>query len=171
MKTKSMHETVSSEEEIGDAIKEGAITRQYLADPKTIVSALNRLRSTEITSYLQYKQHAYMAVSLLSPGLKTEFEAHALEELQHADTLANRIQQLGGVPVFDLQELAGKPRPSASMLSKERRSSKWWEKISCSNDDKWRHTARSFERLRTRIWSPDNCYSTSCKRRSSMPAS
>ena len=108
MKTKSMQETVLSEEEIGDAIKEGAITRQYLADPKTIVSALNRLRSTEITSYLQYKQHAYMAVSLLSPGLKTEFEAHALEELQHADTLANRIQQLGGVPVFDLQELAGK---------------------------------------------------------------
>jgi bacterioferritin (cytochrome b1) len=49
-----------------------------------------------------------MAVSLLSPGLKTEFEAHALQELQYADTLANRIQQLGGVPVFDLQELAGK---------------------------------------------------------------
>ena len=88
--------------------RRGRVTKQYLADPHTIVSSLNRLRSTEITSYLQYKQHAYMAVSLLSPGLKTEFEAHALQELQHADTLANRIQQLGGVPVFDLQELAGK---------------------------------------------------------------
>jgi bacterioferritin len=108
MKTKSMQETGLSEEGIKDAIKEGAITRQYLADPDTIVSALNRLRSTEITSYLQYKQHAYMAVSLLSPGLKTEFEAHALQELEHADILANRIQQLGGVPMFDLQELAGK---------------------------------------------------------------
>ncbi len=49
-----------------------------------------------------------MAVSLLSPSLKTEFEAHAEEELGHADILANRIQQLGGVPIFDLQELAGK---------------------------------------------------------------
>ena len=77
MKTKPTQETGLSEEGIGEAIKEGAITKQYLADPKTIVSALNRLRSTEITSYLQYKQHAYMAVSLLSPGLKTEFEAHA----------------------------------------------------------------------------------------------
>ena len=48
------------------------------------------------------------AGSLLSLGLKTEFEAHALQELEHADTLANRIQQLGGVPIFDLQELAGK---------------------------------------------------------------
>ena len=98
MKTKPTQETDVREEGIGEAIKEGAVTKQYLADPKTIVSALNRLRSTEITSYLQYKQHAYMAVSLLSPGLKTEFEAHALQELQHADTLANRIQQLGGVP-------------------------------------------------------------------------
>jgi bacterioferritin len=97
-----------SEKEIAEAIEQGAITKQYLADPRGIVSSLNRLRSTEITSYLQYKQHAYMAVSLLSPGLKAEFEAHALQELAHADTLANRIQQLGGVPIFDPQEIAGK---------------------------------------------------------------
>jgi bacterioferritin len=84
------------------------VTRQYLADPKNIVSSLNRLRSTEITSYLQYKQHSYMAVSLLSPGLKTEFESHAQQELTHADRLASRIQQLGGVPIFNLKELAGK---------------------------------------------------------------
>ena len=101
-------QTGFGKKEIGGAINEGAITKQYLADPLTIVSSLNRIRSTQITSYLQYKQPAYMAVSLLSPGLKTEFEAHALQELQHADTLANRIQQLGGVPVFDLKELAGK---------------------------------------------------------------
>jgi bacterioferritin len=44
----------------------------------------------------------------LSPGLKTEFESHAQQELAHADRLANRIQQLGGVPIFNLQELAGK---------------------------------------------------------------
>jgi hypothetical protein len=46
-------QTGFSEKELGEAIKEGAITKQYLADPHTIVSALNRLRSTEITSYLQ----------------------------------------------------------------------------------------------------------------------
>ena len=66
MKTKPTQGTSVTEQGIGDAITEGAITTQYLADPKTIVSALNRLRSTEITSYLQYKQHAYMTVSLLS---------------------------------------------------------------------------------------------------------
>jgi bacterioferritin len=97
-----------TEEEAQEAVTQGAITNQYLADPRGVVSSLNRLRSTEITSYLQYKQHAYMAVSLLSPGLKTEFETHAQQELGHAELLASRIQQLGGVPIFDLQEIAGK---------------------------------------------------------------
>ena len=129
MEKKPKQQTGFSEKEIGEAIKEGAITKQYLADPHTIVSSLNRLRSTEITSYLQYKQHAYMAVSLLSPGLKTEFEAHAVEELGHADTLANRIQQLGGVPSTTFKNLEGKAASSAFTLSKERRSSKWWAKI------------------------------------------
>ncbi|MGE0821205.1 MAG: ferritin-like domain-containing protein [Candidatus Binatia bacterium] len=90
------------------AVEQGPITKEYKANPKQVVKELNRLRSTEITSYLQYKQHAYMAVSLLSPGLKREFEAHAEQELQHADMLAARIQQLGGVPLYDLQELANK---------------------------------------------------------------
>jgi len=35
---------------------------------------------------------------LYAPGLKDDFEAHATLELQHADLLAQRIQQLGGVP-------------------------------------------------------------------------
>jgi len=97
-----------TDEQIRSAVDQGSVTKQYLADPKNVVNALNRLRSTEITSYLQYKQHGYMAVSLLSPGLKTEFESHADQELAHADRLSTRIQQLGEVPIFDHQELAGK---------------------------------------------------------------
>ncbi len=97
-----------SQAAIQKAIKSGAITGEYKTDPKQIITELNKLRSTEITSYLQYKQHAYMAVSLLSPGLKAEFEGHANEELQHADVLAERIQQLGGVPIYELDEIAKK---------------------------------------------------------------
>ncbi|GJL48854.1 MAG: bacterioferritin [Nitrospirales bacterium] len=97
-----------SEDEIRKAIKSGAITKEYKADPKHIITELNKLRSTEISSYLQYKQHAYMAVSLMAPGLKTEFEGHANQELQHADALAERIQQLGGVPIYELDEIAKK---------------------------------------------------------------
>lgn len=97
-----------SKMEIGEAIQHGPITKQYIADPFTIVRSLNRIRSTEITSHLQYKQRTYMEVSLESPGLISKFEALALKKLEHADTLADRIQQLGGVPVCDLRELAQK---------------------------------------------------------------
>ena len=90
--------------EVQQAIKQGAITREYQADTKHVVQALNGLRSTEIMSYLQYMQHQYMAVSLLSPGMKTEFSAHATQELDHANRLADRVQQLGGVPIYDPTE-------------------------------------------------------------------
>ena len=95
-----------SRDDIQKAIKSGAVTKEYKADPKHMIRELNMLRSTEITSYLQYKQHAYMAVSLMSPGLRAEFEGHAAQELQHADVLAERIQQLGGVPIYELDEIA-----------------------------------------------------------------
>ncbi|MEW6300867.1 MAG: ferritin-like domain-containing protein [Thermodesulfobacteriota bacterium] len=97
-----------NEQEIRQAIDQGPITKAYQADPQRVIGELNRLRSTEIASYLQYKQHAYMAVSLLSPGLKGDFEAHANQELQHADRLAERIQQLGGVPIYRPEEIAAK---------------------------------------------------------------
>jgi bacterioferritin len=94
--------------EIQQAIIQGAVTREYKADAQQIIQALNGLRSTEIMSYLQYMQHQYMAVSLLSPGLKAEFQAHAAQELDHANRLAERIQQLGGVPIYDPKEISAK---------------------------------------------------------------
>src|SRR5262249_192696 len=102
-----MH-TPYSEEELMQAINQGPITAEYKADPKRVISELNRLHATELTSYLQYKQHAYMAVSLFAPGLKDDFQAHADVELQHADLLGERIQQLGGVPLYSPVELAAK---------------------------------------------------------------
>ena len=93
-------------EAVQQAIAHGAITEAYQADPQQVIQELNRLRATEVTSYLQYKQHAYMAVSLFAPGLKADFEAHATLELQHADLLAQRIQQLGGVPLYSPVDIA-----------------------------------------------------------------
>jgi bacterioferritin len=100
--------TADQEALIKQAIEQGPITDAYQADAPQVVQELNRLRATEITSFLPYKQHAYMAVSMLAPGLKDDFEAHAAVELQHADKLAERIQQPGGVPIFSPQEIAVK---------------------------------------------------------------
>jgi bacterioferritin len=92
--------------EVQHAIKQGPVTSEYRADAKHIIEALNSLRSTEIMSYLQYMQHQYMAVSLLSPSMKAEFAAHASQELDHANRLADRVQQLGGVPIYDPREMS-----------------------------------------------------------------
>src|SRR4026209_2515716 len=109
MERSLMEQAGITDEQIRNAIDQGAITKQYLAQPQHVVSSLNRLRSTEIASYLQYKQHGYMAVSLLSPGLKAEFEAHAEQELAHADRLATRIQQLRGIPLVYRKQVPDKP--------------------------------------------------------------
>jgi bacterioferritin len=101
-----MRPQTSTADAVQQAITQGAITEAYQADPQQVIQELNRLRATEVTSYLQYKQHAYMAVSLFAPGLKDDFEAHATLELQHADLLAQRIQQLGGVPIYSPVDIA-----------------------------------------------------------------
>src|SRR5258708_21924115 len=98
MKGEIMPNQKKSLGEVQQAIKQGAITREYKGDAQRIILALNGLRSTEIMSYLQYMQHQYMAVSLLSPGLKTEFETHATQELDHANRL----------PIYDPKEISSK---------------------------------------------------------------
>src|SRR5262245_52538265 len=103
-----MNTTRYTDEDLCQAIAQGPITAEYHADSQQIIRELNKLRATEIASYLQYKHHAYMAVSLLSPGLKDDFQAHADIELQHADMLGERIQQLGGAPLLSPVELAAK---------------------------------------------------------------
>lgn len=84
----------------------GAITEAYEGDPKLMIQRLNALRASELASELQYRHHAYMAVSLSMPGVKAEFLEHAAQEAHHADLLAKRIQQLGGDPIFDPAEIA-----------------------------------------------------------------
>jgi bacterioferritin len=84
----------------------GPITEAYGCDPKQLVDKLNILRAGELAAELQYRHHAYMAVSLAMPGVKAEFIEHAGQEAHHADLLAVRIQQLGGDPVYDPFEIA-----------------------------------------------------------------
>ena len=97
-----MHRRVSRYQRSGVAW----CTDEYRANAQEICKRLNQLRSTEIVSWLQYKQHAYMGVSMVGKAVAGEFLEHADEELEHADRLARRIQALGGVPVFDPDEIA-----------------------------------------------------------------
>lgn len=95
---------------------QGPVTETYQGDVSKLIDRLNELRSTEIVAWLQYKHHGYMAVSMAMPGVRAEFEEHAAAEEKHADMLGERIEQLGGVPVFlpnEIGQLAAKDKVKA----------------------------------------------------------
>lgn len=87
-------------------IEEGAVTAGYSADRETMVKLLNDALATELVCVLRYKHHYFMAIGLESEAVKKEFLAHAAEEQQHADQIAERIVQLGGTPDLDPAGLA-----------------------------------------------------------------
>ena len=79
---------------------EGAVTEGYGADRETVLKLLNDSLATEIVCTLRYKRHYFMAKGIHSEAVAAEFAQHAAEEQEHADTLAERIVQLGGEPNF-----------------------------------------------------------------------
>jgi bacterioferritin len=88
------------------SIEEGAVTEGYKGDRAKVIEVLNEALATELVCVLRYKRHHYMAKGINSESVKAEFLAHATEEEQHADWIAERITQLGGEPNFNPQGLA-----------------------------------------------------------------
>jgi len=85
---------------------QGAITRTYAFDPKTVVNVLNQALATEIVCTLRYRRHYFMAQGIASESVKAEFLQHANDEQQHADQISERIVQLGGEPDLNPEGLA-----------------------------------------------------------------
>jgi len=79
-------------------IGDGNITATYTGDPKKTIEILQSVLATEIVCVLRYTAHAVAAAGISSEGVKKEFQAHADEELEHAQSVAERINQLGGTP-------------------------------------------------------------------------
>ncbi len=89
-------------------IEEGAVTSDYAADKNAVVKMLNDALATELVCVLRYRRHYFAADGLLAEAVKSEFLAHAKEEQEHADKIAERIVQLGGQPDFDPAGLAAR---------------------------------------------------------------
>src|SRR6202040_1633675 len=87
-------------------MEQGAVTENYRADREQVLKVLNDVLATEIVCVLRYKRHYYMAQGISSDSVKAEFLQHANEEQQHADSVAERITQLGGEPDFSPNSLA-----------------------------------------------------------------
>jgi bacterioferritin len=86
-------------------IETGAVTADYEANPEAVIRLLNEALATEIVCVLRYRRHYFMAQGILSEPVATEFMEHAQQEQEHADSIAERIVQLGGEPDFNPQTL------------------------------------------------------------------
>jgi bacterioferritin len=82
-------------------IERGPITETYEADLERVVAVLNEALATELVCVLRYKRHYYTAEGIHAAPVAAEFLAHAKEEQQHADRIAERIVQLQGEPDFN----------------------------------------------------------------------
>jgi bacterioferritin len=88
------------------SIEDGAVTDAYRGDRTQVIKVLNEALATELVCVLRYKRHHYMARGIHSESVKSEFLAHAGEEAEHADWIAERITQLGGEPDYNPVGLA-----------------------------------------------------------------
>lgn len=86
-------------------LADGSLTTGYKADPKEIIALLKRAQAGEWTSFLQYWHHYFMASDIHSKEVQEVFEEHAQDEYDHARKIGDRIQQLGGVPCDNPEEI------------------------------------------------------------------
>jgi bacterioferritin len=86
-------------------IEEGAVTESYRGDVEHTIKILNEALATEIVCVLRYMHHYFMATGVHGSSVSDEFKEHADAEREHADQIAERIQQLGGKPDFNPRSL------------------------------------------------------------------
>ena len=82
-------------------MQDGPVTQSYKGDVKKTIQVLNEALATEIVCVLRYMHHYFMATGVHAKSVAGEFKEHADDEREHADALAERIQQLGGKPDFN----------------------------------------------------------------------
>jgi len=90
------------------SIEKGAVTPDYHANAKQTIDILQTVLATEIVCVLRYTMNAIAAAGLASEPVKEEFDEHAKEEQKHMRAVAERINQLGGVPNFNPEGLASR---------------------------------------------------------------
>ena len=89
-------------------VEEGAVTEQYGADREKVLEMLNDALATELVCTLRYRHDYFMARGIDSQAAADEFLEHAKQELEHADRIAGRIEQLGGEPRMDPGQLTAR---------------------------------------------------------------
>lgn len=72
---------------------------------KKIVEALNTALGMELGAIVQYMWHHVMAEGMESPEIAEMFKKTSIDEMRHAEKLAERIDYYGGVPTTKPSEI------------------------------------------------------------------
>ncbi|MBU2099900.1 ferritin [Candidatus Micrarchaeota archaeon] len=73
-------------------------------DVEELIKSLNEALADEWLAYYQYWIGAKVIKGVMKDAVITELNQHAADELRHAGMLADRIIQLGGIPLLDPKE-------------------------------------------------------------------
>jgi bacterioferritin len=74
-----------------------------------LIDELNRDLAKEYQALIQYVQHASVITGPQYDAISAELEVHSNEEHQHALSLSQQIDFLGGVPAVDVAEIQVSP--------------------------------------------------------------
>ena len=72
---------------------------------KKLLDALNEDLAYELAALTQYMWHHVMGQGLEFPAISDLFKEFSIQEMKHAEALAERIDLLGGVPTTKAQEI------------------------------------------------------------------
>lgn len=84
-------------------------------DKSAFIDLMNEDLSTEYQSIVQYTQHIATIKGAQYQALLEELRKHVGQELQHAMTLADQIDFLGGVPTVAVPEIKNEPDEDAAL--------------------------------------------------------
>lgn len=84
---------------------------------KTVIDMLNEARASEITAILQYMAHHYELDDADFGKLAKFLKATGIDEMKHAEALAERILFLGGTPTSKPDGVAKKGEKIADLLA------------------------------------------------------
>jgi bacterioferritin len=79
------------------------------------VEALNQDLATEYQSIVQYVQHTATITGPEYQSIVDELKTHLSQELEHAMTLAEQIDFLGGTPTVDVPKVPNEPDSKAAL--------------------------------------------------------
>jgi len=85
---------------------------------KELIKELNKDLEWEYAAAIQYIQHAAVMTGPQYEGVIKELIIHSQEEMQHAVSLAEQIDYLGGVPGYGVEKIETSPH-SKKMLEQD----------------------------------------------------